>query len=172
MLKIALTNLGKYNEGALVYKWLELPATDEEIQEALEAIGIDNEEYEEWFITDYETDIEGLKVGEYEDLEALNELVERYENLHEYDQDIVQAIIEGEGYDLEESLDVLESGNYAFYPDVNDEEDLGYYVVDEGLFGVKIPDSLQAYIDYESIGRDWSINGAGSFTSKGYIEIH
>lgn len=25
MLKIALTNLGKYNEGYLVYKWLDLP---------------------------------------------------------------------------------------------------------------------------------------------------
>lgn len=171
MLKIALTNLGKYNEGYLIYKWLELPATEDEIEEAKEAIGI-NEQYEEWFITDYETDIEGLKVGEYEDLEALNELAERYENLDEYDQDIVQAIIEGEGYDLEEALDVLESGNYSFYPDVNDEEDLGYYVVDEGLFGVEIPDSLQAYIDYESIGRDWRINGAGSFTSKGYIELH
>lgn len=29
MLKIALTNLGKYNEGQLVYKWLELPATED-----------------------------------------------------------------------------------------------------------------------------------------------
>ncbi|SHJ81757.1 antirestriction protein ArdA [Propionispora hippei] len=171
MLKIALTNLGKYNEGELVYKWLELPATEDEIEEAKEAIGI-NEQYEEWFITDYETDIEGLQVGEYEDLEALNELAERYENLHEYDQDIVQAIIEGEGYDLEEALDVLESGNYSFYPDVTNEEDLGFYVVDEGLFGVEIPDSLQVYIDHESIGRDWRINGAGSFTSKGYIELH
>ena len=171
MLKIALTNLGKYTEGCLIYKWLALPATEDEIEEAKEEIGI-NEQYEEWFITDYETDIEGLKVGEYEDLEALNELAERYENLHKYDQDIVQAIIEGEGYDLEEALDVLESGNYSFYPDVNGEKDLGYYVVDEGLFGVEIPDSLQAYIDYESIGRDWRINGAGSFTSKGYIELH
>lgn len=31
MLKIALTNLGKYNEGCLVYKWLDLPATEGEM---------------------------------------------------------------------------------------------------------------------------------------------
>lgn len=171
MLRIALTNLGKYNEGQLVYKWLDLPATEEEIEEAKEVIGI-NEIYEEWFITDYETDIDGLKVDEYEDLETLNELVERYENLDEYEQEIVQAIIEAEGYDLEEALDVLERGNYSFYSGVNDEEDLGWYVIDEGLFGVEVPDSLQNYLDHEAIGRDWRINSAGSFTSKGYIEIH
>lgn len=38
-LKVFLTNLGKYNEGELVGKWLELPATDEEIEEVKERIG-------------------------------------------------------------------------------------------------------------------------------------
>lgn len=57
MLKIYLTNLGKYNEGYLVGKWVELPATDEELEEAKKEIGI-NQQYEEWFITDYESDIE------------------------------------------------------------------------------------------------------------------
>ena len=30
-LRVALTNLGKYNEGELIFKWLDLPATEEEI---------------------------------------------------------------------------------------------------------------------------------------------
>ena len=63
MIKIALTNLGKYNEGYLVYTWLDLPCSDEELQKAKDEIGI-NEMYEEWFITDFEADIPGFKVEE------------------------------------------------------------------------------------------------------------
>ena len=62
MLKIFLTNLGKYNEGELLGEWLELPATKEEIKKSCDRIGI-NERYEEWFITDFETDINSLSIG-------------------------------------------------------------------------------------------------------------
>lgn len=167
MLRIALTNLGKYNEGELVYKWLDLPATEDEIEEAKEAIGI-NEQYEEWFITDYETDIEGLKVGEYEDLDALNELAERYENLHEYEQEAVTAIIEAEGYDLEEALDIVEDGRYVFYKG-QDLEDVAYDLVEEGCFG-DIADSIKNYIDYEAIARDLGFDGYTE-TKGGVIRI-
>lgn len=59
MLKIFLTNLGKYNEGELVGEWISLPVSEEELEAVKERIGI-NEQYEEWFITDYETDITGV----------------------------------------------------------------------------------------------------------------
>ena len=39
-MKIALTNLGKYNEGVLDYVWLTLPATEEEIAEIREKNGL------------------------------------------------------------------------------------------------------------------------------------
>lgn len=78
-IKIALTNLGKYNEGELVYKWVELPATDEELTAAFEEIGI-NEQYEEFFISDYEAPL-GIQVGEYENIEKLNELAEALEGI-------------------------------------------------------------------------------------------
>ena len=41
-----ITNLGKYNEGYLVGKFIRLPITSEELKEALNDIGID-EYYEE-----------------------------------------------------------------------------------------------------------------------------
>ena len=53
-ISIYLTNLGKYNEGELVGEWVELPV-DDNFEQAFQDIGI-NDEYEEWFITDYETD--------------------------------------------------------------------------------------------------------------------
>lgn len=168
MLKIALTNLGKYNEGELIYKWLDLPATQEEIDKALEAIGIDGEEYEEYFITDYETDIEGLKVGEYANLETLNELAERYENLNVYEQEAVAAVIEAEGYDLEEALDIVEDGRYCFYKG-QDLEGVAYDLVEEGCFG-DITDDLKKYIDYSAIARDLGFDGY-SETKYGVIRI-
>lgn len=87
-IKIALTNLGKYNEGELVYTWLELPATTDEIGEAFEEIGVaPNTEYEEHFISDYEAPFE---IEEYANLAKLNEVAEVLEGL-----DIPEAIFDG-----------------------------------------------------------------------------
>jgi len=96
MIKIALTNLGKYNEGELVLEWVTLPATQDEIDAALEAIGIDGEEYEEYFITDYEAPFE---IGEYMNLDRLNELAEELERI-----DIPDAIFAGT-YDAGDVID-------------------------------------------------------------------
>ena len=49
MLNVFLTNLGKYNEGELVGKWVSLPCDD--IEAELEEIGVGAEPYEEYFIT-------------------------------------------------------------------------------------------------------------------------
>lgn len=54
-MKIFLKNVGKYNEGELVGEWVELPVSQGELQEVFDHIGI-NEEYEEYFITDYDCD--------------------------------------------------------------------------------------------------------------------
>lgn len=80
-IKIALTNLGKYNEGTLVYEWLELPATQSEIDQVLKEIGI-NEEYEEYFISDYEAP---FTIGEYSSITKLNEIAEQLENAETVD---------------------------------------------------------------------------------------
>lgn len=55
MMNIFITNLGKYNEGELVGEWVTLPISEKKLQELFKRIGI-NEEYEEYFITDYECD--------------------------------------------------------------------------------------------------------------------
>lgn len=97
MLKIYLTNLGKYNEGKLVGEWVELPATDEELEKVKERIGI-NKFYEEWFITDYETNF-GFKVDEYANLDELNGMAETLDNLSDTEIEIMEALTEN-GYDL------------------------------------------------------------------------
>lgn len=77
MIEICLTNLGKYNEGELIYSRLVLPATTEEICAAYDEIEVaDGTMYEEAFISDYETDINGLSISEYASIDDLNELAE------------------------------------------------------------------------------------------------
>ena len=82
MLKIYLTNLGKYNEGELVGEWVELPATDEELEKVKERIGI-NKFYEEWFITENGYDLEdALKVLDgviyYSNCEDMEDIAYQY----------------------------------------------------------------------------------------------
>ena len=162
MIRIYLTNLGKYNEGELVGKWVDLPTTNG-FEEHLEEIGI-NEEYEEWFITDYETDITGLKVGEYDSIEDLNELAETLEDLDEYEREIVEAMI-SEGYDLEEALE--KKDDCMIYHDCNDMTDVAeQYAEETGLLD-SIPENLRYYFDFEAYGRDMGIEGTFVFTNNG-----
>ena len=81
MLNIWVGNLGKYNEGELKGGWLELPKEKEEIDEFLkEVVGL-NDEYEEYMINDFETDLP-YKVNEYESIKMLNLLAKVSENIY------------------------------------------------------------------------------------------
>lgn len=163
MLNIFITNLGKYNEGELVGEWVKLPVSEEELESVFERIGI-NEEYEEHFITDYETDITGLKVGEYDNIEDLNELAETLEDLDEYEREIVEAMI-SEGYDLEEALE--KKDDCMVYHDCNDMTDVAeQYAEETGLLD-NIPENLRYYFDFEAYGRDMGIEGTFVFTNNG-----
>ena len=88
MMNIYLTNLGKYNEGQLIGEWVELPVSNEELQKVFERIGI-NEEYEEYFIADYECGF--YEVGEYENIDTLNGIAERIEELDEEESNIKKS---------------------------------------------------------------------------------
>lgn len=79
--KIALTNLGQYNEGRLNYVWLNVPCTDDELKKALKDIEVANgTEYEEYFITDWEY-IEGI--GEYSSIKEVNKIAEKQQLINE-----------------------------------------------------------------------------------------
>ena len=41
-MKIFITNLGRYNEGYLVGKWVKLPVCEDVLDKVLKEIGIDN----------------------------------------------------------------------------------------------------------------------------------
>lgn len=162
MMNIYLTNLGKYNEGELVGEWVELPVTNEELQEVFERIGIDGKEYEECFITDYECDL--YEVKEYENIDTLNEIAEKLEELDENENKVAKALMSELGYTLNEAIEKVNNGDYTIYSDCDNMTDVAYQVVEECGYLNNVPDNVARYFDYEAFGRDLGIEGTFIFT--------
>jgi len=173
-----ITNLGKYNEGEPVGEWVKFPTTAEEMKEVFKRIGIGQKDdfgnpYEEWFITDYDCYVDGLydKLGEYENLDELNYLASKLDEMSDSEYAQFQAGMEMGDHcgSLQEIINLTENLDcYEIYPNIEDYDDLGRYYIDE-LEVMQVPEHLQNYIDYEAYGRDVAMDENGSFTDQGYV---
>lgn len=173
-----ITNLGKYNEGELVGEWVKFPTTAEELKEVFKRIGIGQRDdfgqpYEEWFITDYDCYVDGLysKLGEYENLDELNYLASKLDEMSDSEYAQFQAGMEMGDHcgSLQEIINLTENLDcYEVYPHIEDYDDLGRYYIEE-LEVMQVPEHLQNYIDYEAYGRDVAMDENGSFTDQGYV---
>ena len=168
-----MTNLGKYNEGQLVYERVAFPTDTETVQAALKKIGIDGIRYEEIFISDYDGPMPQLHkhLGEYESIDELNHLACLLSELDKEELAVFEAVMDSGEYtgsvkdliNLSQNLD-----SYSFYSDVHTEEDLGRMYLQE-LEAVPVPEHLIDYIDYEAYGRDVRINEDGHLAPGGYV---
>ena len=173
-----ITNLGKYNEGALVGEWVKFPTTAEELKKVFERIGIGAKDdfgqtYEEWFITDYDCYVDGLYdlLGEYANLDELNYLASKLEDMSQDDYERFQAAMEIGDHtgSIQELINLTENLDcYDVYPDIHDHDDLGRYYIEE-LDAMQVPEHLRNYIDYEAYGRDIALEESGQFTDLGYV---
>mgnify|MGYP002791350114 CR=1 FL=1 len=168
-----MTNLGKYNEGQLVYERVAFPTDTETVQAALKKIGIDGIRYEEIFIASYDGPMPQLHkhLGEYESIDELNHLACLLSELNEYELEVFEAVMDSGEYtgsvkdliNLAQNLD-----DYNFYSDIHTEEELGRMYIQE-LEAVPVPEHLIDYIDYEAYGRDVRINEDGHLAPGGYV---
>lgn len=184
MIKLYLANLGKYNEGILKGAWIELPYTQEELEEKFVEIGIAHYDaegnyvpyvvetdekgyeymYEEYAIHDYETDLD-IPINEYSSLDNLNAIAE---NVDENDVDHINLLLE-EGdiglRDLIEYTSRMILQDYSFIElnsnISNEDEKVGYGYIDEVVCGVEnLPrEVLERYFDFEAYGRDLRLSG-------------
>ena len=165
-----ITNLGKYNEGELVGETLEFSTSPQEVQALLKHIGVDGIRYEEFFITSFDGDVLGLYdyLGEYENLDELNHLACLLSELDQGELEKFEAVLHTGAHtssvadiiNLTQNLDCFE-----FYPDIENEEDLGRYWAED----LPIPEELKDYFDYKAYGRDISINEGGHMAPGGYV---
>ena len=173
-----ITNLGKYNEGALVGEWVKFPTTAEELKKAFERIGIGarddfGQTYEEWFITDYDCYVDGLYdlLGEYANLDELNYLASKLDDMSQDEYERFQAAMEIGDHtgSIQELINLTENLDcYDIYPDIHDHDGLGRYYIEE-LDAMQVPEHLRNYIDYEAYGRDIALEESGQFTDLGYV---
>ena len=162
MLKIYIENLHT-NKGG----WTGLPAQNLDIM--LEVLNPNGNH--DMIISDYETDIQGLKVGEYDDIETLNDIAGQIDNLSDGELLAFQAYLLN-GSSLDEALEKATSGDYTIYYNCDDMEDVAYQVVNESGLLNGVPGQVKMYFDYEAYGRDLSINGTFIQIDNSFVELY
>ena len=164
VLRGALTNLGKYNEGGLDYVWVSFPCDKDDFQDSLKKIGIgedrgDGSVYEEWFFSDWDTDYSGLDLdglGEYMSLDEVNEYAEALEGIvDDGTEEEFRAAMEYSG-DFHDALNLVETGSVTKISDESMpnrmDEAIGAYYMDSKGFNAM--SNIEEYFDYEAYGRD------------------
>ena len=148
MIKGYITNLGKYNEGELTGEWIAFPIEEDELAEVFKRIGI-NDQYEEYFFTDWECELP-LDLGEYISISKVNEYAEALEDC---DVELVSAILEATGCDIDEALEWED--DVTFYKGMK-LSDVAYELVESCY---DLPEFAQRYFNYEAFARDLSFDG-------------
>ena len=99
-INVFVSNLAKYNDGELNGQWTTLPVDDvnKDILDKIDLGGDSKHGYhDEWFISDYEAP---FKIGEYDNLYALNELAEALEDydtiedVYDFDDEFFDTMFE------------------------------------------------------------------------------
>lgn len=170
MLKISiyLQNLGLYTKGQIMGKYIDLMPNIDWATELADILVADGSEYEECFISDYDANFD-IEINEYTSIKELNALADiLYDVNSNYDEDTFLALLEYTG-DTLEAYKLLSCGDYTLLIDCHSDEEVGIYLIDEGLLFDSLSDEIKRYLDYEAIGRDYVLNTAGMYTDKGYI---
>ena len=174
-----ITNLGKYNEGDLVYKLISFPIDEDELNEALKSIGckyvdengvVHNPLYEEFFFSDWECEIP-FDFGEFPNISEINDIAERVELLATYELETLEIILKEHTSDANEALDIVEDCNYTIWNDCINMADVAAAMAEEYGYLNSVPEYLQCYIDYEEWGRDLAIEGTFLEGDGYFIEI-
>ena len=174
-----VTNLSKYNEGELLGEWVSFPTDRETMQQVFDRIGI-NEQYPEYFITDYDISIDGMSnnLGEFQRLDELNYLANEMTGMNEHELKKFEGILQS-GVGLPETENAKAYINlihnldcYELLEGVTNDEEYGQYIIENSELATSDNEQIEwllQYVDTEAIGRDACINTNGNFCKAGYI---
>ena len=156
--------------------WLSMPTTKEQLHEAMQRVGITADNPQDFFIngfmnTEQQPFDVPLPVIQRASVDELNYLGNLLSMQRDEDRDKFTAAVTlgeraGNIKDLNNLAHNLDC--YWLYPTVQNEEDYGYYLIDE-LDELELPEEAKKYFMYEDYGRDAAINDGGRFTEQGYI---
>ena len=156
--------------------WLSMPTTKEQLHEAMQRVGITADNPQDFFIngfmnTEQQPFDVPLPVIQSAGLDELNYLgnllsMQRDEDRNKFTAAVTLGERAGNIKDLINLAQNLDC--YWLYPTVQNEEDYGYYLIDE-LDELELSEEAKKYFMYEDYGRDAAINDGGRFTEQGYI---
>ena len=156
--------------------WLSMPTTKEQLHEAMQRVGITADNPQDFLIngfmnTEQQPFDVPLPVIQSAGLDELNYLgnllsMQRDEDRNKFTAAVTLGERAGNIKDLINLAQNLDC--YWLYPTVQNEEDYGYYLIDE-LDELELPEEAKKYFMYEEYGRDAAINDGGRFTEQGYI---
>lgn len=166
MLKIYITDLAAYNNGFLIGEWISLPMDQDDLSSKIKTIlregeaacDSDENEHEEYFITDYEfeNNYQFAEVGEYSNPYNLNSACEELSEYDEEDLKRISYLTDNVGYNLEAAMEKYEEVN--IYEDMTLTEVVEQYI-EETVDFTNIPDIIAHNINYDSIKVDFEISG-------------
>ena len=156
--------------------WLSMPTTKEQLHEAMQRVGITADNPQDFLIngfmnTEQQPFDVPLPVIQSAGLDELNYLgnllsMQRDEDRNKFTAAVTLGERAGNIKDLINLAQNLDC--YWLYPTVQNEEDYGYYLIDE-LDELELSEEAKKYFMYEDYGRDAAINDGGRFTEQGYI---
>ena len=156
--------------------WLSMPTTKEQLHEAMQRVGITADNPQNFFINGFANTEQQpfdvpLPVIQSAGLDELNYLGNLLAMQRDEDRDkFTAAVTLGErAGNIKDLINLAQNLDcYWLYPTVQNEEDYGYYLIDE-LDELELPEEAKKYFMYEDYGRDAAINDGGRFTEQGYI---
>lgn len=165
LVRVFLTNLGMYNEGSLVGKWVNIDENSEmdDFEEYFKEIGI-NEEYDEYFITDYEAPFE---IGEYDSIDSIVKKCEQCSEIirgNGISEEVLKSLLQ------ECDIEDLVNADIYLHSGVFSMAEIAEEYVDE-FYNLDKMYNLAYYIDYEKLGRDMALECYFVETKEGMVEI-
>ena len=156
--------------------WLSMPTTKEQLHEAMQRVGITADNPQDFFINGFANTEQQpfdvpLPVIQRASVDELNYLGNLLAMQRDEDRDkFTAAVTLGErAGNIKDLINLAQNLDcYWLYPTVQNEEDYGYYLIDE-LDELELPEEAKKYFMYEDYGRDAAINDGGRFTEQGYI---
>ena len=156
--------------------WLSMPTTKEQLHEAMQRVGITADNPQDFLINGFmnteqqpfDVPLPVIQSAGIDELNYLGNLLsmQRDEDRNKFTAAVTLGERAGNIKDLINLAQNLDC--YWLYPTVQNEEDYGYYLIDE-LDELELPEEAKKYFMYEDYGRDAAINDGGRFTEQGYI---
>ena len=173
---IMIGNRSRLAAGQTDDAWLSMPATTEQLQVAMQSVGITADNPQDLFVGGFENTeqcpfnvpLSVIQSGSIDELNYLGKLLEMQRD--EDKAKFAAAVTLGEyAGNLKDLINLAQNLDcYWIYPTVQSEEDYGHYLIDE-LDELELPEEAKQYFMYEEYGRDAVINDKGRFTEQGYI---